>query len=690
MILTGLTLSNFRNIKKLKLGFKQGVTGILGINGTGKSSIVEAILFLLTGKLFDNATKQEALKMGEDSGYGILTFELNGKPGSIERHLDASVVILKYNGEEKKKAGEVKELWDSLLQVNTEIIERVIIAQQGHIPLLFSGDKSIREKVFQKIFLVPNTEKIRRIIFDKYIKLAPPLYVVEDIICLEARLNQLLADGEVTQERIANIADLILTSKQLEELQDKLQYIKKCEADLPRINESKKLLKALSIDQKKISDDVAELQETLDAINIDNYRQQLQTLELQRTLYRDKLKLENDLARLTLPFSELEYSELVANAALINNSLLGLTEALGEAKAKLAITNSQLQHYSSLKGKGVCSTCGQSLKSVAAIITQLETTKTTEEAGVKTVFLKIKENRLEVDGLNEQIQTYNNCLKNITRIKDTLVPLKDVTFDDDVYTLIKEAITHYSDCETELKTATKNLSDILYTVKLEQQKLESYSVFEPGDLDLVAEKEAIQRALVRQADLNKQVQTLEFEYANIENGIADIQTRIITNKENIKKNDRRDHYLSVLNKIYDVFHSSNFPQKLIMRYASTLTEYLQENLDNFNLPYKVRLNEQFNFVLTDSSGNVLPKASGGQQMQIGISLHFALHNLFSQSFPLMILDEGTTHLDAENRASYFAMLKQVKQKKMKQLIIIDHDPELMTVVDHVIELKKQK
>lgn len=689
MTLTGLSLTNFRNIRRLKLAFKQGVTGIIGINGTGKSSVIEAILFLLTGKLFDNATRSTAIKIGEDVGYGVLTFELNGKQGSIERHLDSSTVILKYNGEEKKKSGEVKELWDSLLQVNTEIIERVIIAQQGNIPLLFSGDRSIREKIFQKIFLVPNTEKIRRIIFDKYIKTAPPLYMVDDPLELENKLAKLKEENLAIDEQLQQYVLETLLPDQVEQLQERLQFIKKCEVDLVKCVASKENIHELNLVKAETEARIEALQEVLSGIDINNYRQQLQVLEVQRTLYKEKQKLEGDLDKLALPFSELVYSELIAKSTSIHNSLLALTETLGEAKGGLATINGQLQHYSSLKGKGTCTTCGQSLKSVAPLIAQLEATKCAEEAKVKAIQLKLHNHKQEIEQLDIQIKDYNSCLREITRIKDTLLPLKDIVFDEEVFFLIKEAINHYTTYEDEFKIENKTLTDTLHAIKLEQQKLESYSVYEQSDITCSEEKEKIQNILANQLELDRSIRALNFEQ-NIKNtAIKELMQKIEDNNENIQKNDKRDNYLSVLNKIYDVLHSSNFPQKLIMQYASTLTEYLQENLDNFNLPYKVRLNEQFNFVLTDNDGRVLPKASGGQQMQIGISLHFALHNLFSQSFPLMILDEGTTHLDAENRAAYFAMLKQVKQRKMKQLIIIDHDPELMSVVDHVIELKKQ-
>ncbi|OPX65360.1 MULTISPECIES: SMC family ATPase [unclassified Methanoregula] len=49
MILDRLVLHNFKRFKNAEIDFKDGITGILGNNGSGKSSLVSAILFALYG-----------------------------------------------------------------------------------------------------------------------------------------------------------------------------------------------------------------------------------------------------------------------------------------------------------------------------------------------------------------------------------------------------------------------------------------------------------------------------------------------------------------------------------------------------------------------------------------------------------------------------------------------------------------
>ena len=49
MILDRLVLHNFKRFRNAEIHFKDGITGILGNNGTGKSSLVQAVFFALYG-----------------------------------------------------------------------------------------------------------------------------------------------------------------------------------------------------------------------------------------------------------------------------------------------------------------------------------------------------------------------------------------------------------------------------------------------------------------------------------------------------------------------------------------------------------------------------------------------------------------------------------------------------------------
>ena len=50
MILNTLRLSNYKQYSHLELAFREGLVGIIGKNGAGKSTIFEAILYCLFGR----------------------------------------------------------------------------------------------------------------------------------------------------------------------------------------------------------------------------------------------------------------------------------------------------------------------------------------------------------------------------------------------------------------------------------------------------------------------------------------------------------------------------------------------------------------------------------------------------------------------------------------------------------------
>lgn len=52
MVVKSVRLTNFRNYEGLELDFKKNTTLIVGENGSGKTSVIEAIYLALTGKSF--------------------------------------------------------------------------------------------------------------------------------------------------------------------------------------------------------------------------------------------------------------------------------------------------------------------------------------------------------------------------------------------------------------------------------------------------------------------------------------------------------------------------------------------------------------------------------------------------------------------------------------------------------------
>jgi DNA repair exonuclease SbcCD ATPase subunit len=286
-----------------------------------------------------------------------------------------------------------------------------------------------------------------------------------------------------------------------------------------------------------------------------------------------------------------------------------------------------------------------------------------------------------------QIDKYNEILWQEEGIQDSLSQLKDVTFDETTLQQTTAVLERYSELKAE--EANNNIKLAQWEAKLDNLNRELKDVQVYDGIDCYGELQDLSNQLEENTNNVREYQQLSIDYRVKQAEIKALETRIKNTQDNQAKNKKRNAYVAVLQKAYDVLHTSQFPRKLIMSYADIVTEHLQENLELFDIPYSARVADNFKIELLDDQGRVLPHVSGGQEIMVGISLHISLHDLFSEAFPLMIIDEGTTHLDSPNRKAYFDMIKGLKAKsKLKQILIIDHDPQLSEVVDNVIQLKK--
>ncbi len=107
MYLEHLSLINFKNIEQAQLNFIEGVNGLVGDNGAGKSNILDAIYFLSMSKSMLPLTDSQSVRHGSDF------FVIDGRyRTSLQRHETISCSystqrsggkVLKRNGKEYER-----------------------------------------------------------------------------------------------------------------------------------------------------------------------------------------------------------------------------------------------------------------------------------------------------------------------------------------------------------------------------------------------------------------------------------------------------------------------------------------------------------------------------------------------------------------------------------------------------------
>lgn len=153
-----LVLSNFCLHKDLELNFNKGTVGVIGGNGSGKSTIFEAISFAITGKLRHLVAQLDIVSWGAETGSVTIDFVQKGQLYSIQRCFGVKGAgrhkMILPDGTRLVKANEIEETITDLLGTTTDSLLNNIFIAQGRIDeILFCSPKMRACEIYQSIGL---------------------------------------------------------------------------------------------------------------------------------------------------------------------------------------------------------------------------------------------------------------------------------------------------------------------------------------------------------------------------------------------------------------------------------------------------------------------------------------------------------------------------------------------------------
>lgn len=89
MRILSLFLKNFRNYEEVFIPFSEGINLITGDNGEGKTNLLEALYFFVTGRSFRTNRLSELIQFGKPHFYLELTFLKNGIEQTLKIYADS-------------------------------------------------------------------------------------------------------------------------------------------------------------------------------------------------------------------------------------------------------------------------------------------------------------------------------------------------------------------------------------------------------------------------------------------------------------------------------------------------------------------------------------------------------------------------------------------------------------------------
>ena len=237
-----IKFSNFFSFKYADIDLtNRGYTIVKGVNnnpidnsqsnGSGKSSIWEAISYALTGTTI-RGVKDVVNNKGDDGAIVELEFDIDNDHYRVCRYKDTKEfktdLKIYINGEDKSGKGirdSEKLLAQYIPDLNAQLIGSVIVLGQG-LPQRFtnntpSGRKEILEKLSKSDFMI---EDLKNRINDRKQVLAKKLRDVEDTILTKKTRQESIKDQvEATKNRLNSMGDTVELDNKINDLKASLE-----------------------------------------------------------------------------------------------------------------------------------------------------------------------------------------------------------------------------------------------------------------------------------------------------------------------------------------------------------------------------------------------------------------------------------------------------------------------------------
>jgi DNA repair exonuclease SbcCD ATPase subunit len=530
--------------------------------------------------------------------------------------------------------------------------------------------------------MVPNTTKIRETIWNNYIKTAPPEYAIKDVSELKDTIEAL--KKEIDKDGIS-LAVLYTDTAEYDKFVQRKNFLSQVLACKDLLNSGNQEIAKLEAQSIELKASAAPLEKVYNEYNHLKYTRDISDFETNAKFYEMKKTAQNSLNLLKVPaFKEKDREPLKQIVSLLTEKEAQLTLKRQQASEILK----KIKEYEATGlASGQCPTCGGVVTNIANLVDHLNNELQPIVASgqeLKLAVEKLKEDKMQMQALSD---IYDNYLKEKERLTSILEAYKDIEYDQEKHIKTVDEFQKFNEAKSKLTKIEQQIKDVEKQLNSKKLELAGIVKYDRPDEEFETEFNSVTKYIEDTAKNNVLQKSLELSIAINKQKIIDLKKEVKLTEEYIEKNKHRKNYLDILHAVYDIFHTSKFPRALIQTYADTVSEYMGEVLNSFDFPYKAKVNELFGIDVYNPDGLLLPSVSGGQQVMVGLSLRLALHNMFVGAFPLMIIDEGSYGLTAENSQKYFNIISELnKSDKFKQVIVIDHHPELRDYVDNTIEL----
>lgn len=636
-ILSRINVKNFMSISEQEIEFNEGITGITGENGSGKSSLLNAIGLCLTEYRAGDSLR-DYVKAGELEAQIDLEGLYKGYPISY------NVIInnrpygnpLKRKVSYKGKVYENSDYSKFIKHENLENLEKVMFLFQGDTSLT-SIKPSERATILKQLFNFNFEDQVNSL--SDSISSAQ-----EDKARIQGSLSAYRSRTFEKQGLSREVSDREMISWEDEYLSLKHQLSTLKNIDDSQTSSLKSKIKEMTNEKSRALSGEVSLRESIrknleDISELESLIKKSEGVEVPKELPQ-KIEERNEVLK---KLSEKSYE--------VNNKKSVCLYKVKELKAQIEISK-----------KGYCHSCGQKIESsyVEELLLQLKN----EEAKSENIQAELESIQKEIEETSQQQISDEKTLENITSIINRAV----------------EAKKKLEEKRNNLHVLEKSLEEKKSSIELIEGQLSYLG-------EALKEQDDLLKKLEEKESLLKKSKELESKINNAKSVRAGNEVKRAQNERIEKEKKECDDQISKLSaeinekdaKIknlkgcLDVFQR-DFPNFIVLRACSQLEGYVNEFVHRV-FPYmnvslkQDRQGVQFFYKIKGQDRDLSIKMASGAQKSV-LTLAYKIAEAKLYGLDCIILDECDASLNDENSSMLYKFIAEINS--FKQLIFVSH------------------
>jgi len=660
MKLKEIKLKNFKSHSDFSIKFTEGLTGLFGANGSGKSSLISAVNYVLTGVVIGGDKKEDVLKWGTTKGKVTLLFEHETKEYILERSLHNAKTSLKTTdgGISMTTRSVVQKYIHDITGVHPDLYDKVICVAQEELDTPLKATHAVSQDFYLNIFNCKVADTLSKALSKCIAKVAICNTHKAEISAKTIQKEELELEIIALEKRLALLKQTLEQAPAKDKIQANIEKLEKALGEGNLLTNLKDKMSRLKAQEEKLKEFLKGKEKPL----VEAIRPSEWGIEQQYNIWQNKKAYVASMKTEVKPAVKdkcIPKGDLKTIADKVNNDYM-----LYKFKQQGAVTSE-------------CPVCSNKIKDKTDYTDKLESTKQ-----IGMAISKYRKEEVRLQGVQSTIEKIQKDLEKM----EAALPNEVIIFNP-----------------TNWKERVKDNEILDSIVKQEQQLAQVVNELEKTEDDIqklsggATDLKTIKKQLSEQ---KKALNAIEGISLNIYEKQVELNNKcgiVSASNELIKEWKEADKLAVMYNNVReklqickDYLHRDQLPKLVIQRGLASINECLNKYLNIVEIPYNCYINNDCDLVFeVEGEEKAFRSLSGGQRKTVALAFRLAVSEIMTPDLGLLILDEPTAYVDSQNIDNMINAIKKLKEYAQERGLILwvaTHEEKFKQACTKYIEL----